>query len=160
VATPADVRRLHLIVALVALVTLAAGGRATAQSVADLSSGARVRITLPDSVPQAPLTPKARSVIGTLARVTADTLWLHVAGPDTLRVPRATLRRIEVSRGRSRSRSAMQQGLLMGLSVGGIGVARNDGEIGRDAVGTAALGAVLGALLGALQPYEHWRTVR
>jgi hypothetical protein len=50
VATPADVRRLHLIVALVAH---AAAGRATAQSVADLPSGARLRIALPDSARQA-----------------------------------------------------------------------------------------------------------
>lgn len=151
-------RRLHLILAIVALVP---SGRARAQSVAGLPNGARVRITLPDSVRQAPFTPRARTVIGTVARATTDTLWLHVAGPDTLRVPRATLSRIDVSRGVSRTRSAVEQGALLGLSIGlSLGVATNNGEVRRDAIGIGAVAAVLGAFLGALRPYEHWATAR
>ena len=89
--------RLHLMVAIVAL---AAGGRARAQTVGDLPSGARVRITVPDSVRQAP---------------------------------------------------------LIGLSIG---VAANDGELGRESIGIGAVVAALGVIMGALSPYEHWHEVR
>ena len=150
-------RSLHLMVAVLAL---AAAGRARAQSVDDLPSGARVRITVPDSVRQAPLTPRSRTVIGTMARATTDTLWLHVAGPDTVRVPRSALRRIYVSRGVSRSRSAVEQGLFM-ASIGlSLGVAANDGELRRESIGIGAVVAALGAFMGALSPYEHWQKVR
>src|SRR4051812_47802561 len=107
---PADMRRLHLVIAIVALV---AAGRAQGQGIADLPAGARIRITLPDSARQHPFMPRAQSVIGTLARTTSDTLWLRVAGPDTVRVPRSALRRVEVSRGVSRARSAVEFGLTM-----------------------------------------------
>lgn len=48
----------------------------------------------------------------------------------------------------------------MGLVVGMLRVSTDDGDVHRDAIGFAALGAALGSVLGALQPYEHWRAVR
>ena len=77
---------LRLAVAVVAIGALVTAARAGAQSIADLTPGARVRITLLDSARQDPFMPKAHRVIGTLAQATADTLWLRIAGPDTLRV--------------------------------------------------------------------------
>jgi hypothetical protein len=152
------VRRLHLIVAIAATIVT---GRASAQGLTDLPSGTRVRIMLPDSTRQAPLIAKTRTVIGTMVRATSDTLWLQVAGPDTLRVPRVAVRRIDVSRGVSRSRSAVEGGLLMGLAVGlSARATATYGEVRHDAIEIAALGAVVGTVLGALQPYEHWRRVR
>ena len=98
----ADVRRLPLLVAVVAL---AAAGRAGAQSIADLPIGARVRFTLP-------------------RRDTLGAAYSEDANPHRLRV------------------------------------STDDGDVRRDAIGFAALGAALGSLLGALQPYEHWRAAR
>jgi hypothetical protein len=152
-----DVRRLYLVVVAASLAAEPQGG---AQSIADLPSGARVRITLPDSVRQAPLIPKTRILIGSLVRATTDTIWVDVAGPDTLRLPRAALRRIDVSRGVSRARSAAEQGLFVGAMVGLLRVSTDDGEVHRRAIGFAALGAAFGGVLGAWQPYEHWRAVR
>jgi len=82
-------RRLHLVLVVVAL---GAAGRAEGQGIADLPAGARVRITIPDSARLHPSMPRAQSVIGTFARASSDTLWLQVAGPDPVRVPRGAIR--------------------------------------------------------------------
>jgi hypothetical protein len=154
----ADVRRLHLALVVVAL---GATGRAEGQGIADLPAGARVRITLPDSARLHPFMPRAQSVIGTLARAGSDTLWLQVAGPDPLRVPRGTIREVEVSRGVSRTRSALQFGLGMGVGVGLVGYASaDDADSRQEAVLAGAIGAVLGGVVGAVRPYERWKRVR
>jgi hypothetical protein len=153
----ADVRRWHLAIAIVALV---AAGRVQGQGIADLPAGARVRITLPDSARQDPFMPRAQSVIGTFARTTSDTLWLRIAGPDTVRVPRGALRRVEVSRGVSRARSAAEYGLV-GLGMGVmLHAVADDDDSRRDAIGVGAITAVLGAFVGAVRPFERWRRVR
>ena len=155
----ADMRRWHLILA---LATLVAAGRAQGQGIADLPAGARVRITLPDSARQTPLTLRVQSVIGTVARTTSDTLWLQVASRDTVRVPRAALRRVEVSRGVSRARSALEFGFGIGLGVGLASAfgAYGDDHRGDDAIVIGAVTAAFGGVLGALRPYERWRRVR
>jgi hypothetical protein len=153
-------KRLRLAVAVVAIGALVTAARAGAQSIADPIPGARVRITLPDSARQDPFMPKAHRVVGTLARATSDTVWLQIAGPDTLRVPRGTLRRIEISRGVSRARSALQYGLMMGVTVGVYGFSRaDDADSRRDAIGIGAIGVAIGTIIGGLRPYERWRSV-
>ena len=152
-------RRWHLIIAIAALV---AAGRAQGQGIADLPAGARIRITLPDSARQTPLTLRIQTVVGTFARTTSDTLWLQVGGPDTVRVPRAALRRVEVSRGVSRARSALEFGFGTGLAIGlaSHAGAYGDDHRGDDAIVIGAVTAVVGAVIGALRPYERWRRVR
>ena len=151
-------RRLHLVLAFVSLV---AAGRADGQSTADLPAGARIRITLPDSARLHPFMPRAQSVIGTLARASSDTLWLQVAGPDALRVPRGAIRKVEVSRGVSRVRSALEFGLGMGVGIGLVGyTAANDADSRREAVLAGAIGAVVMGVVGAARPYERWKRVR
>jgi hypothetical protein len=146
---------------LLACMSLLATGRAAAQDIASLPVSARVRITIADSTRQWWLLPRAQSVIGTVARATGDTLWLHIAGPDTMRVPRVALRRLEMSRGVSRARSALEQGLSLGLLSVLILHSNSDDPppIGR-ALGAGAIGAAAGAALGAWRPYERWRRVR
>ena len=149
-------RALHLI----AIVALLAAGDARAQGIDGLPSGARVRLTLPDSLRQEPFMPRRHSIIGTLARATSDTLWLHVAGPDTLRLPRASTS-VAVSRGASRTRSAVEHGVVLGIGAGLILFAAADDEDSRrDALGIGGLGALVGAVIGAWRPYESWRAVR
>jgi hypothetical protein len=149
-------RALHIM----ALVALLVAGDARAQGVADLPGGARVRITLPDSLRQAPFLRRTRTVIGTLVRATPDTLWLHVAGPDTLRVPRIATT-VQVSRGASRLRSALEQGLAIGIGVALIHyTSADDTHSRREALPIGGLGVALGAVIGAWSPYESWRTIR
>jgi len=135
-------------------------GSAHAQGIADLPSGARVRVTIPDSVRQAPLIRRRQILIGTLVQATADTLWLHVAGPDTLRLPRASTA-VQASRGVSRTRSAIQFGLGMGIGWLALGYHdAHDEQTRQRAVTLAGVGVVVGALIGAWSPYESWRRVR
>lgn len=151
-------RALHLTALVVALL---AAGDVRAQGVERLPSGARVRVWIPDSLRQEPYMPRRRSIIGTLARATPDTLWLHVAGPDTLRLPRVSMA-VEVSRGASRTRSAVEHGLVMGIALGLIfyAAADDDAESRREAVQKGGIAAAIGAVIGAWRPYERWRGVR
>ena len=136
-------------------------GGAKAQGIAGLPVGVRVRITVADSARQSPFFPRAQSVIGNVARATSDTLWLQVAGPDTVRVPRGTLRRLEVSRGVSRARSAVEHGVTLGaMSVLIFAASADDAPGHRWGLGISAIAAGVGAALGAWRPYERWRRVR
>jgi hypothetical protein len=146
------------LVVVVAAMVVAAG--AQAQGISELPSGVRVRVTIPDSVRQAPFIPRRQIVIGTLARATSDTLWVHVAGPDTLRLPRSSTA-VQVSRGVSRGRSAIQSGLAIGVGVLLAAYPRAHSESARrDALAMAGGGVLAGALIGAWSPYETWRRVR
>ena len=123
--------------------------------------GSRVRISVTDSLRWAPYAPRSRSFIGTLQRGTSDTLWLHVAGPDTVRVPRSTVRRMEVSRGASRTSSALEQGLFVAVIFGSLAYrAADDSHEKRQAIAIVGSTAVLAAIIGAVRPYERWRRVR
>ena len=142
------------------VVALLAMSRAQAQGIADLPSGARVRVTIPDSMRQAPLIARRQSIIGTFVRATSDTVWLRVAGPDTIRLPRASTA-VQASRGVSRTRSAIQFGIGAGVVALLIRYPDAHSESARhDALGIAGGSMVAGALIGALSPYESWRRVR
>ncbi len=144
----------------IALVTCVLATRADAQRV-DPAAGSRVRITVADSLRQSPYMARSTSLVGTLARVTPDTLWLNVGGPDTVRVPRSTLRRMEVSRGASRVSSALEQGIFVALVFGPLAYnAADDSHEKRKAVAIVGSTAVLAAIIGAVRPYEHWRRAR
>jgi hypothetical protein len=135
--------------------------RAEAQRAVDLAPGTRVRVALADSLRQAVFLPRARTLIGTLARATADTLWLHVGGPDTIRVPRAGLRSLDVSRGASRSSSALEQGLAVAVGFGlPLYAAADDRDERREAIFVVGFTAVTAAIIGAVRPHERWRRVR
>ena len=140
-------------------VALLAAGRAQGQAIADLPADARVRITMPDSARPWLFAPRGRGVIGTVARATSDTLWLQIGGPDTVRVPRGVIRKVEVSRGVSRARSALEQSLFLGVVVG-LSAARADGPTRQEKVAIGVSALALGAFIGAVSPYERWRRVR
>lgn len=151
-------RRAGLLIAALACVL---ASRADAQRIADVAPGSRVRIAVDDSLRQSPYMSRSRSITGTLARATSDTLWLHVAGPDTVRVPRTTLRRMEVSRGASRVRSALEQGFAVALTFGlAAYVAADDSDERRENFAIVGSTAILAAIIGAVRPYERWRRVR
>ena len=123
--------------------------------------GSRVRVTIPDSLRQDVFLPRARSVVGTLARATPDTLWLEIGSPDSVRVARTVVRRLEVSRGASRVESALQQGIGFGVMSYILVHSLSDRSDRRDRamkVGLTAAGVA--GLVGALRPFERWRRVR
>jgi hypothetical protein len=152
---------MNRLLALVLLTSVCDAGRAEAQTISSLPAGARVQITIADSARQSPFFPRAKSLIGTVARATPDTLWLQVTGSDTVAVPRGTLRRLYVSRGVSRTRSAVEQALSAGAIAVLIFSAPTDDPLPhRKALGIGAIAAGLGAALGAWRPYERWRRVR
>lgn len=128
----------------------------------DAAAGARVRVWLTDSLRFDSFMANRMVFMGTVTRLTPDSLAVRIAD-DTLQLARARLRRLDVSRGVSRTRSAIQQGVTFGLGAMLVGVPVHD-DIddlfsGQRLLVSASVGAAFGALLGAIRPYEHWRRV-
>ena len=142
------------------LVVLVASGGAQlgAQTSGAATAGARVRIVLADSVRQAPLITGRLVLVGTLTRSTPDSLAVRIMD-DTVRLARPAVRRLDVSHGASRGRSAAEQAVLAAVVFAAAEYAssnKDNRDRGRRVVTVGALGAALGGLLGALRPYEHW----
>jgi hypothetical protein len=136
-----------------------------------VTAGARVRVTLPDSVRQGALLPHRQAVVGTVARVAGDTLVLEVpSARGTLAVARGDLRALAVSRGvPGRAESALREGLNLAIGVGlAFAIVRTSDDrdarpfrsAGEAALAGGAIGFGTGALLGAVRPSERWRAVR
>ena len=146
---------------LTAVVACVLAVRVDAQRLDDVTPGSRVRVAVADSLRQEPFLPRTHRFIGTLARATPDTLWMHVAGPDTIRVPRSAVRGMEISRGASRAGSALEQGLAVALIFGiPMYAAADDRDERQRAVAIVGGTAVVAAVVGALRPYERWRRLR
>jgi hypothetical protein len=155
-----------------ALIGLTSGPRALgAQFPAEVQVGARVRLWLPEAHRQAEGPARRQLLRGTIDALSGDTLRLAVPGAvGALAIPRASVRRLEVSRGRpSRPVSAAER--AVGGAIGGAvswallnDPRRTGGPHYRTdwrAAGVgAAWGAGIGALTGLLFPYERWRRVR
>ena len=135
--------------------------------------GDRVRLTAES--------PAARPLVGTLARESADSLWVELPGhPAPVAVARAAMARLEVSQDRSRRTIA---GLTIGAGLGAMGgfviavvAASESRPCGSPALGSvcitdwygrafrggligAAVGGALGAALGFAVRTERWATV-
>ncbi len=134
----------------------------TAQERPQVGPGTRVRITPTDD--------EAPRRIGTLARVTRDTLWLAPrAGADPVIAPRSGVRRLEVSLGR---RSHVARGALIGAIVGGAATglflaafcSDPDTRCGADEVAKVGLllglpPVALGTAIGLIASHERWAPV-
>ena len=154
--------------ALCAMVALASSPL-RAQFPDEVSAGARVRVWLPEAHNQAEGPWRRQLVRGSVESVSADTLRISLTGASgTIAVPRVAMRRLEVSRGVSRSASAFER-----AAGGAIGGAISWGIMNdpRNATGPhyrtdwraagvgAAWGAGIGAVIGLLFPYERWHRV-
>jgi hypothetical protein len=113
-------------------------------------------------------------IIGTLVRVSRDTVVVLPAGKDVpMAIPSARVNTIEISRGR---RSEASRGALVGFLVGGVGGAiaaiihcsgsceENQGAFGDEAglaiIGGGALaGTGIGWLVGSMFHQEGWQPV-
>ena len=156
----------------VALALLAGSPYAlAAQFPADVNVGTRIRVWIPEPRRQAEGPLRRQLLRGTVASFTSDTLRLSVPGAiGTLEIPRASVRRIEVSRGApSRPASAFER--AVGGAIGGAVTyalmndpRRKGGPHYRTdwrAAGVgASWGAGIGALGGFLWPSERWHRVR
>ena len=159
-------------VATVATLTVSAPPRAAhAQFPAEVHAGARVRVWIPEPYRQADGPARRQLLRGTVETVTADTLRLAIPGAvGTVAIPRAAVRRLQVSRGRpSRAATAIERAL--GGALGGAvtwGAMNDPRRTGGPHYATdwraagvgAAWGAGFGALTGVLFPHEQWRRVR
>jgi hypothetical protein len=128
--------------------------------------GTRVRATLPTQRSTAiAVVDEGSLVTGTIAALAPDTLYVrpHPA-TGVVAIPRAAVRGLAVSRGRSRTRTALKFG-FNGLLLGVAGSAMLHGPLtgargmppASEIARAGAVGASLGAWIGAWLPREDWR---
>lgn len=153
------------------LLVLATPFVAHAQSLTDVPTGARVRVWLPETFRQWDGPAKRQLLRGYVERAEADTLRVTVPGTSgVLAVPRASIRKLEVSRGwPSRPASAVERA-VSGAIGGAVTLAvLNDPRRSnwphyrtdwRAAGVGAAWGGGIGAVVGFLLPTERWRRIR
>lgn len=148
---------------------LSAPGLAVAQFPAEVQPQTRVRIWIPET-PRQEEGPNRRQLLrGSVESVDAATLRLRVPGTaGSLAIPRASVRRLDVSRGVSRGASMFER--AVGVALGGAITAASLNDPQRSswphyrtdwrAAGVgAAWGAGIGAVIGLIWPYERWHRV-
>ncbi len=135
-----------------------------------VQAGVRVRVWLPEAQNQEQGPWRRQQLRATVAGVSADTLRLSVPGTQgTLAVPRAAVRRLDVTKGVSRGASAVERAI--GFAIGGAITAALENDPGgtkwpnynrtwRAAEEGAKWGAAIGAVVGFVFPTERWRRVR
>ena len=148
---------------------LAAPRLADAQFPADVQPGMRVRVWIPEAVRQEQAPERRQLLRGTVESAEGGMLRLRLPRTGgSLVIPRASVRRLDVSRGVSRGASMLER-----AAGGAIGSAivfallndprRSGGPHYRTdwrAAGVgAAWGAGIGAVVGLTWPYERWRRV-
>jgi len=147
---------------------LAAPVLADAQFPAELQPGMRVRVWIPETTRQEQGPDRRQLLRGTVESVDG-TLGLRVPGTvGSLAIPRASVRRLDVSRGVSRGASMLER--AVGGAIGGtIAFAllndprRSGGPHYRTDWRAAGVGAAwgggIGAVVGLAFPHERWRRV-
>lgn len=148
---------------------LAAPSVAAAQFPSDVHAGTRVRVWLPEARRQEPGPERRQLIRGTVESTDGSILRLSVPGTaGSLTIPRASIVRLDVSRGVNRAASMVER--AAGGAIGGavIFALMNDPRrkggphYNRDwrAAGVGATwGAGIGGALGLLFPHEQWRRV-
>ena len=143
-------------------------GLAVAQFPAEVQPGARVRVWIPETARQEQGPDRRQLLRGTVESVDGA-LRLRVPGTTgSLAIQRASVRRLDVSRGVSRGASMVERA-VGGALAGAITLAalndpqRASGPHFRtdwEAAGVgAAFGGGFGAVVGLIWPYERWHRV-
>jgi len=142
---------------------------AFAQFPAEVQPGTRVRVWLPEPTRQEQAPAHRQLLRGTVESVDRAILRLDVPGTaGSLVIPRASLRRLDVSRDVSPGESMIER--AAGGAIGGailFGLLNDPRRSGgphyrtdwRAAGVGAAWGAGIGAAVGLIWPYERWRRV-
>jgi putative intracellular protease/amidase len=168
-------RRLALASALLlaALVPAGVEAQASAQGIAAIAPGTRIRADLVTEdvsrMRRLFARPSAGQLVGELVAIEGDTVLLSVgADSGTLRIPRSALRDVYVSRGRpNRAESAVRSAFLpaiAGAALAGLSASMQrreprDPSPGRAALTGAATSAAFAGVMGALFPRERWGRV-
>ena len=144
---------------------------AHAQFASAITDGARVRVTVPDAMRQRSMEPRQALVVGTVARITNDSLYLHLPNTaGTVGIDRLQIKRLAVSRG---MQSPVESAIVKGIGSA-IGFAasswirwqltpredRGRNSAAEAAATSAAYGFGVGAVIGAIWPTEKWKRVR
>ena len=154
---------------IIASLLLAASRLAVAQFPVEVQPGTRVRVWIPEPTRQDEGPYHRQLLRGTVESVDGGTLRLRIPGSaNSLAIPRASVRRLDISRGMDRGAS-MIEGAAGGAIGGAITFAllndprRTGGpHYKRDwrAAGVgASWGAGIGAVVGLIFPHESWRRV-
>ena len=150
-------------------ILLCAPALAAAQFPAEVQPGTRVRVWLPEMTRQEKEPVHRQLLRGTVESVDGSIIRLRVPGAtSSLGIPRASVRRLDVSRGVSRGASAVER--AVGGAIGGaITMAllndprRRGGPHYRTDWRAAGVGAAwgggIGAVLGFVWPHERWDRV-
>ena len=148
---------------------LAAPRLANAQFPAEVQPGTRVRVWIPEPARQNEGPWHRQLLRGNVESVDGGTLRLRIPGStNSLAIPRASVRRLDISRGVNRGASMIER--AAGGAIGGaITYAlmndprrRGGPHYKRDwrAAGVgASWGAGIGAVIGLIFPHESWRRV-
>ncbi len=148
---------------------LAAPRLALAQFPAEVQPGTRVRVWIPETARQDQAPNHRQLLRGNVESVEGSTLRLRIPGAaSSLAIPRASVRRLDISRGVPRGESMIER--AAGGAIGGaITYAlmndprrRGGPHYRRDwrAAGVGAeWGAGIGAVIGFIWPHESWRRV-
>jgi hypothetical protein len=148
---------------------LAAPRLANAQFPAEVQPGTRVRVWVPEPARQNEGPYHRQLLRGTVESVDGGTLRLRIPGSaNSLAIPRASVRRLDISRGVDRGASMIER--AAGGAIGGaitFALMNDPKRTGgphykRDwrAAGVgASWGAGIGAVIGLIFPHESWRRV-
>jgi hypothetical protein len=154
---------------LVAILLLGAPRLAVAQFPAEVQSGTRVRVWIPETARQEDGPERRQLLRGTIESVDGSTVRLRVPGTTgSLAIQRGSVRRLDVSRGVSRGASMVER--AVGGAIGGaitFALLNDPGRSSyphyrtdwRAAGDGAAWGAGIGAVVGLIWPYEQWHRV-
>lgn len=142
---------------------------ATAQFPSEVQPGTRVRVWIPEPARQNEGPYRRQLLRGNVESVDGSTLRLRIPGSaNSLAIPRASVRRLDVSRGVDRGASMLER--AAGGAIGGAityALMNDPKRTGgphykRDwrAAGVgASWGAGIGAVIGLIFPHESWRRV-
>ncbi|HEY4734355.1 MAG: hypothetical protein ACJ79J_07440 [Gemmatimonadaceae bacterium] len=154
---------------IVAGLLLATSHVALAQFPEEVRPGTRVRVWVPEPARQDQQPDHRQLLRGTVESVDGGVLRLVVPGTaGELSIPRASVRRLDVSHGVSPAASMIQR--AVGGAIGGailFGILNDPNRSGGPHYGTdwhaagvgAAWGAGIGGALGLIFPFEQWRRV-
>lgn len=138
---------------------------ADAQFPAEVRPGIRVRVWVPEPTRQEEGPHRRQLLRGTVEAVDAGALRLRVPGTATsVAIPRANVRRLDVSRGVSRGASMVERAVGGAIVFALLNDPRRSGgphyrTDWRAAGVGAAWGAGIGAVVGLTWPYERWHRV-
>jgi hypothetical protein len=150
-------------VAVVAAVLALVSGDVHGQWVADSLVGHRVRIHLARQVRSVEGAVARQQLRGTLTRVSPDSIVVSIhPSAASVHVATAGVHQVDVSRGISRSRNAVIQGLHGAAIWAVLGSTHPEGIGGgptENILAWARGGFIVGAVIGTMLPQERWKRI-